>query len=223
MLATARHFQPASQFPRHWSAAVALLGHLVLLWGLWHLEIVPRALAAAAPLMVALLAAPASQRPPEAPASLPRPRQAVVTAPAALETPVLALAVSPLPAEVLATQPRVEVPADAVPAALLLPHAAPSAAPRRQLPATAVQYQVQPPAEVPRASRRAGESGTVWLRVVVDASGAPAQVSLHRSSGHARLDEQALWAMRRARFKPHTEDGRAIEVEVIAPIEYPPA
>jgi protein TonB len=27
--------------------------------------------------------------------------------------------------------------------------------------------------------------------------------------------------MRQARFKPHTEDGRAVEVEVVAPIEYP--
>ena len=50
-----------------------------------------------------------------------------------------------------------------------------------------------------------------------------AVVSLHRSSGHARLDEQALWAMRQARFKPYAEDGRALEVEVIAPVAYPAA
>jgi periplasmic protein TonB len=86
---------------------------------------------------------------------------------------------------------------------------------------TAVRYRIEPPAEVPRASRRAGEAGTVWLRVVVDSSGSPTQVRLHRSSGFARLDEQALWAMRQARFWPHAEDGRAVEVEVIAPIEYP--
>jgi protein TonB len=84
-----------------------------------------------------------------------------------------------------------------------------------------VRYVTLPPVEVPRASRRAGEHGTVWLRVVVDVAGQPAQVSVQRSSGFARLDEQALWAMRQARFKPHTEDGRAVEVEVIAPIEYP--
>jgi protein TonB len=96
----------------------------------------------------------------------------------------------------------------------------PPPAPRRQLPPSAVQYRVLPPVEVPHAARRAGESGTVWLRVVVDMKGEPARVSLHRSSGYARLDEQALWAMRRARFMPYTEDGRAFEVEVIAPIEY---
>ena len=56
--------------------------------------------------------------------------------------------------------------------------------------------------------------------VVVDVHGTPAQVQLQRSSGHARLDEQALWAMRQARFKPHTENGIPIELEVTAPIEY---
>jgi protein TonB len=77
-----------------------------------------------------------------------------------------------------------------------------------------------PPVEVPRLSRRAGESGVVWLRVVVDVHGLPAQVQVQRSSGHARLDEQALWAMRQARFKPQTENGTPIELEVTAPIEY---
>lgn len=92
---------------------------------------------------------------------------------------------------------------------------------RQPLTATAANYLVTPPAEVPRLSKRAGESGTVWLRVVVDAAGLPVKVSLHRSSGYPRLDEQALWAMRQARFKPHTENGRALEVDLIAPIEYP--
>jgi protein TonB len=86
--------------------------------------------------------------------------------------------------------------------------------------ATAVDYLRLPPVEVPRLSRRAGESGTVWLRVVVDVRGLPLQVGVQRSSGHARLDEQALWAMRQARFKPQTENGQPIELEVTAPIEY---
>ena len=49
----------------------------------------------------------------------------------------------------------------------------------------------------------------------------PVQVSVYRSSGYARLDEQAVSAMRQARFVPYTEDGRAIEVEALAPVEYP--
>ncbi|MDP3084279.1 MAG: energy transducer TonB, partial [Rubrivivax sp.] len=78
-----------------------------------------------------------------------------------------------------------------------------------------------PPVELPRASRRAGEAGTVWLRVRVGVGGLPTQITLHRSSGHERLDEQALWAMRQARFRPQTENGLPIEWQVIAPIEYP--
>jgi protein TonB len=116
-------------------------------------------------------------------------------------------------------------PSQITPAAAAVPAASAAtpalAAPRRQVAGSAVRYLTLPPVEVPRASRRAGEHGTVWLRVVVDAAGLPVQVSVQRSSGHARLDEQALWAMRQARFKPHTEDGRAVEVEVVAPIEYP--
>lgn len=133
--------------------------------------------------------------------------QPTLTAPSASTAP--AAAAPPEPAASSAA-------ASAMPAS---PAALPP--PRRQLAASAVQYRVLPPVEVPRAARRAGESGTVWLRVVVDVNGAPVQVSLHRSSGFSRLDEQALWAMRQARFKPHTEDGHAVEVEVVAPIEYP--
>ena len=117
----------------------------------------------------------------------------------------------PGPPEAPASQPSV--------AAAPAPPAPPPPA-RRTLPATAVQYLVLPPVEVPRLSRRAGESGTVWLRVVVDTRGLPLQVSVQRSSGFARLDEQALAAMRQARFKPHTENGQPVELEVLAPIEY---
>ena len=67
---------------------------------------------------------------------------------------------------------------------------------------------------------RLREQGTVVLRLVVDAQGLPQQVSLHRSSGFARLDEQALQDMRSARFAPQTENGQPIEWEVIAPMSY---
>ena len=132
------------------------------------------------------------------------PAPSAVTAAVALPTVTQALAADPS-----STAPVKPTPSTPMP-------------PQRQvLTATAANYLVMPPAEVPRLSKRAGESGTVWLRVVVDTAGMPMKVSLHRSSGFARLDEQALWAMRQARFKPHTEAGRAVEVDVIAPIEYP--
>ncbi len=43
---------------------------------------------------------------------------------------------------------------------------------------------------------------------------------MQRSSGHPRLDAAALAALRRARFVPYTEDGRAVAVWAPAPIEF---
>lgn len=134
------------------------------------------------------------------------------TAPPA--TPLAAAApVAAAPAEPVA-------PVVAVPTLTPPPRPAPPSSPR-QLRADQVRYLVTPPAELPLLSRRAGESGVVWLRVRIDTQGRPARIALHRSSGFRRLDEQALAAMAQARFAPQFEDGVAVEVEVIAPIEYP--
>jgi protein TonB len=54
----------------------------------------------------------------------------------------------------------------------------------------------------PARSRRAGEQGTVMLRVVIDPTGRPVQVTLARSSGHPALDDSAVSAMRAARIRP---------------------
>jgi protein TonB len=65
-----------------------------------------------------------------------------------------------------------------------------------------------------------GEAGTVLVRVVVDVKGLPRLVQLHQTSGFVRLDEQALNAMRAARFQPCTEKGSPIECSAIAPLVY---
>jgi protein TonB len=88
------------------------------------------------------------------------------------------------------------------------------------LAATAVRYLVPPPIEVPMASRRLGESGTVVLRVLVDTAGMPKHITVHRSSGFARLDEQAVAATRQARFVPQTENGQPIEVIATVTAQY---
>lgn len=152
------------------------------------------------PIRPPLLAAPAPAPEPVAPASFTAPPPSFEALP------------QPAPAAVAAA------PAPAAPPA---PPPPPSPPARRVVAATAVQYLVLPPVEVPRASRRAGESGMVWLKVVVSVAGLPTTVQVQRSSGYPRLDEQAVWAMRQARFKPQTENGSPIELEVIAPIEYP--
>lgn len=223
--------------PPSWTAAVPARPRLVGLVGVVALHAALLALVLAvwnapqaasrvqAALQVALLL------PPETPAPAPAAPLTAAPAPAPplpwrLPVPEVQVAAPAVPAapavSAVIAPPPTTPPAPPTQAAALVPStpAAPPTPARRTLAASAVQYRVLPPVELPRLSRRAGESGTVWLRVVVDRQGLPAQVQVHRSSGHARLDEQAVWAMRQARFAPYVEDGQALEVEVLAPIEY---
>jgi len=211
---------------RRWLTLLIVLLHGAALWALLQFEPVREAVRAAAPVFVDFIAPPPA---PTAPAPKPPPspvqtRAPVITPPALAAAPVLAAppAPQPEPANTVTPAPPSPPEVPAAPPAIVASPAPPAPPPpaRKTLPASAVQYLVLPPAEVPRLSRRAGESGTVWLRVVVDTRGLPLQVSVQRSSGFARLDQQALGAMRLARFKPQTENGQPIELEVLAPIEY---
>ena len=217
--------------------AVAALHALVLLALLqappWRARLVAPAPVLALLYWVNERPAPSSRTaPPVADMPLPAPRSTQTQRPpmAPLPLPVWSMSSTTDAAETaparsageLAERASTALPSAAASPAASTPAVSPAAPPtRKRLAASDVQYLVLPPVQVPRAARRAGESGVVWLRVLVDVNGLPAQVQLHRSSGHARLDEQALWAMRQARFRPQSENGRAIELEVIAPIDYP--
>ncbi len=206
---------------------------MLFAWALLQSQQVRQVLQEARPLMVAMLAdvrpaqpepaLPAPARPLPTPALLPPPEITVaqaITAP----PPVPVAAQPPQPSAVAPPATPVmaaPTPAPRAPAPLPVPPpvVAPPAEPR-PVGAGAIRYRLPPAIEVPMASRRLGESGTVLLRVVVDVNGLPRQISLHRSSGFARLDEQALAAMRSARFQPLVEGGSAYEWLVIAPLQY---
>lgn len=204
------------------------LVHLAGAWTLLQVDAVRAAARDMAPLIVDLVAPPAPPTPPAPPPAAPPPPPTPRVASPPPPVPLVAAPPAPAPVpEALPTPGPTPEPAPVPPVAppapipqVVVPTSPPPAPPRKVVAATAVDYLRLPPVEVPRLSRRAGESGTVWLRVVVDVRGLPLQVSVQRSSGHARLDEQALWAMRQARFKPPTESGRPVELEVTAPIEY---
>jgi protein TonB len=83
-----------------------------------------------------------------------------------------------------------------------------------------VGYLTRPSPIYPMRSKRAGEQGTVMVRVLVDPSGRPSQVVLQKSSGHQELDESALSALRAARFRPFVDAGVASAVWVICPIGF---
>lgn len=57
----------------------------------------------------------------------------------------------------------------------------------------------------PSASRRAGEEGTVRLKVLVDEKGRPKDVAVATSSGFPRLDQAAMEAVRKWRFVAATD------------------
>jgi protein TonB len=63
----------------------------------------------------------------------------------------------------------------------------------------------------PSASRRAGEEGTVKLKVLVDDRGRPQQVQVAQGSGFARLDAAAVEAVRKWRFVAATDGTKAIQ------------
>jgi protein TonB len=63
----------------------------------------------------------------------------------------------------------------------------------------------------PSASRRAGEQGTVRLKVLVDANGRPHDVNVVKGSGFARLDDAAVEAVRKWRFVAATNGTNKIQ------------
>jgi protein TonB len=83
-----------------------------------------------------------------------------------------------------------------------------------------VAYINPPNAIYPTRSRRAGEQGRVLLRVLVDRTGRPSQVSIAQSSGHPALDESAASAVRAASFRPYSEGGVPQAVWVHVPIDF---
>ena len=65
--------------------------------------------------------------------------------------------------------------------------------------------------EYPPASRRAGEEGTVTLKVFVTDGGRAGQVEVAKSSGFPKLDEAAVKEVQRNwRFVPGKEDGKPV-------------
>lgn len=106
--------------------------------------------------------------------------------------------------DVTVPEPEVmpEIPLEPAPVMEAAPaEAAPQAigGPMQELKAT---QRVEP--TYPAVSRRLGEEGVVQLRVLVDPQGRPQQVAVHQSSGHTRLDQAAIAAVKRWRFQPAT-------------------
>ena len=134
--------------------------------------------------------------------------------PITVASPIVAVALNePAPPPAPAKPTAVPAPTPPVVAA------APSAGPKL-IPAGAVRYLVEPQPHVPQMSRRLGESGLVVLRILVGVEGVLKTARVKTSSGFDRLDQQALIDIRGARFEPYLDNGRAVEWEADAGLEY---
>jgi len=102
--------------------------------------------------------------------------------------------------------------------------AAPAGPPGPPAPKTLSDAQVgyldRPSPIYPTHSRRSGEQGLVLVKVLIDTTGRPAQVSVQKSSGFPALDESAVSALKAARFRPYVEGGVPQTVWVTAPINF---
>jgi len=195
-----------------------LAAHVAAVYGLLQVRELREAAHEVAPMFVDLIAPPAPPVPVPPPPT-PRPIQKKP-----LPSPVIAAAPSPAPAPfVVPVPPPLPEPVQAppAPAAVQAPPAPPAPAPAPKIiPASAVQYLEPPAPEYPRLSRRNAESGRVMLRVFIDIAGMPRNVQVSSSSGFARLDDAALAAVQKARFKPYSENGQPTAGWTYVPINF---
>ena len=232
-----RHAQPARNVPFPTGAAYdrltplqrrAMVGaiagaHVAAFWALLQVREVREAVADVAPIFVSLVApaTPAKIAPPPLPSPRPPPPRKPITPERAVIAAVPAPApfvVAPPPPEPLPPPPAsVAVAAPVAPPPTLPP--AP-ALPPRNLAASAVQYLEPLQVDYPRLSKRLGETGVVMLRILIDEAGRVREAQVSRTSGHPRLDDAAMAAVQKARFKPPSENGQAVSGYAQVPVDF---
>ncbi|QYF40863.1 hypothetical protein HZS92_02971 [Xanthomonas citri pv. citri] len=94
-------------------------------------------------------------------------------------------------------------------------------APSGPIEAGRLQYLSSPAPSYPAAALRAGQQGTVLLRVLVGTDGRPAEVSVQTSSGHRMLDLAARsQVLRNWRFQPAMQNGQAVQAYGLVPVSF---
>jgi protein TonB len=150
-------------------------------------------------------ATPELAPPTPVPSPVPVPTAVAQPAPAATQQPLAAAAANAGKADSASTNESAAATAPAAP---------------KVIASSALRY-IDPPKPVyPRLSTELCETGTVTLNILVNEWGVPTEVSVDKTSGHERLDQAAVAAMRAARFKPYTEAGQARPIRAYPPIKF---
>lgn len=146
-------------------------------------------------------------KPQKAAAPTPQPRQ---------ETPVLATeSPAPAPAFEVAKVEKVEKPVPVAPVKAAAP-----APVEQSAPIFNADYLHNPKPDYPELSKALREEGKVVLRVRVEANGQPSSVEVHKSSGFARLDREAVKAVKRWKFTPAKLGNEAVAATVDIPLDF---
>jgi protein TonB len=146
----------------------------------------------------------------EKPIQPPRPQELVAQAPVVLPTEPVAPTPPPKPQQS-------EAPVEPAPPP---PPPAKSAGPVVLSGELAVVCPERTPPSYPSLSRRLGEEGKAVLRVELDETGQIDRASIETSSGYARLDQAALFAVRRWRCNPAKRDSVAVRAVAIQPFNF---
>ena len=77
----------------------------------------------------------------------------------------------------------------------------------------------RPDPEYSDQARKARHQGTVMLELVVDENGAPTQIRVSQSLGLG-LDEEAIKAVSKWRFKPGTRNGKPVKVVAVVAVGF---
>jgi protein TonB len=203
---------------------VVVTAHGALAWGLMQASPALDTVPVARPMLVQMLSLPAAEASPPPvptptfakPAPIPAAKRSAAMVPASNSTSAESIVEAPAAHDAMSLPAATPVAS----AASAEPTPPTSTEPARFAVASAAQY-VEPPVPIyPRASRRAGEAGRVVLRVLVDEAGLPRQVLVHQSSGFARLDDAAIAAVQKARFKPYIDRDQAISSWVLVPLSF---
>jgi protein TonB len=187
--------------------SVVIGAHLLVLFLLAYNYAITPTLSLPAPIMVSLIKS--TEPTPVPPIEIPKPKQ--VKLPDPTKKILVAETTRPSPVDAVA-------PPDPEP-----PAPAPQASDIDQaiiLPDVNAAYLDNPKIPYPPLSRRAGEQGKLYLRVVVNTQGLVDAIEVSRSSGFSRLDSAALDAVRKWKFNPGRQGSRVVVASVIVPVSF---
>lgn len=166
--------------------------------------------------------APAKPAPPK---PRPAPREVPKPLPPTPSGPPSPRAVTPPPperpnAQQAAAQPATAIASAPAPAAPAPQVEAKEVAQAVTPPRSDAAHLNNPPPPYPSLSRRLHEEGRVVLDVYILADGSVGETRLRRSSGHPRLDEAALDAVRRWRYVPARRGDEPIPFWYVQPVDF---